>query len=150
MAEPISYDMQAQELLRELSERTPTNSETIMNLGQSILEIPGVGVRGTPNDSRDLAFIMRRRRGSTKSFATFVAPSFQGSWTNTPIRSQEIVVQVNINQDRQQLLEGNEWLEELKFPGQGGGHWHFGRVSSSGEGLGDALRTVRQAHDSWD
>ena len=148
MAEPISYDTQAVNILVELSERNPTNSTTIMNLGHLILEMPGVGLRGIPNQSRDIAFI-RRRGNSTKSFATFVTPAFQGRWTKTAIRSREIIVQVNMNGDRQEVL-ANEWYETLRFPRQGGGFWHFGRVRYSGEGLDDALQAARQAHDSWD
>lgn len=147
MVEQISYDTQAVNILVELSERNPTNSTTIMNLGQSILEIPGVGLRGIPNHSRDVAFI-RRRGNSTKSFATFVTPTFRGHWTKTPIHSEEIVVQVNINHDRQVVLK-NEWLENLEFPRQGGGFWHFGRVCSDGGGIQDAFQITLQAHESW-
>ena len=149
MVEPISYDAEAANFLVELSERNPTNSTTIMNLGQLILEIPGVGLRGIPNHSRDIAFV-RHRGNRTKVFATFIAPTFRGRWTGAQINSEEIIVQFNINGDRQNVLEENEWLEDLSFSRQGGGFWHFGRVGCNGERLQEAFQTAQLAHDSWD
>jgi hypothetical protein len=147
LIEAISYDAEAINILVELSERNHTNSTTIMKLGRMILDIPGVGLRGTPNQSRDIGFI-RLRGNRTKSFATFVTPDFRGTWTKRSCGTGEIIVQVNINHDRDEVLE-NPWIENLRFPSQGGGRWHDGRVRSDGKGLQAAIQAVRQGHDSW-
>ena len=82
--QPILVGEDAIEALQRLAQLNPGQSELIEDLGRRILDLPCDGLReqvGGQQRTYNIAFVRpHSERRRQLAFATFIAPSYRGSW----------------------------------------------------------------------
>ncbi len=105
----------------------------IGELGLRILELPRVGVRVDGESTYDIAFV------SSKAFAGFVTPAFQGRWT--PRSPNTLVVPVLIPSTG--LRDPHGFLQERSFGDEPWGDVYVGQGNAT---VDIAFGLVEQAY----
>ena len=150
-ARPVVFDEEAINAIARLANENPNLHEVITDLGHRILNLPGVGLRQRTR-TYDIAFVRPRSpripRSRSKAFATFIAPSHQGTWTTAPPRDR-LFVGVRVNPGVQ-VGDPGGLLQTRDFTNQGGGGWHDVYVYEDGSDIDATLDIVAQAHDSFE
>lgn len=149
--QPIVFDEEALDAIARLADENRNLHEVIIDLGQRVLNLPGVGLRQrTP--TYDIAFVRPRTaripRSRRKAFATFITPTHQGVWTPAPPRNR-LFVGVRVNPGVQ-VEDPSGLLQERDFASQGGGGWHDVYVREDGSDTDAAIDILAQAHRSFD
>lgn len=148
--QPVLHGDEALTILAQLADRNAELSAVINNLGHRILGLGGVGLRqGT--STYDIAFVRpgspRIPRSRSKAFATFIAPSHEGTWT--PPRTSTLRVGVKVGPSAR-IQAACGVLQPRAFDRQGGGGWNDIYVHEDGPNADIAFDVVRQAYESFD
>ena len=128
------HGVQARRALRRLADENRELSDVIIELGNRVLELDGVGLRDRTL-TYDVAFVFR------KAFATFVTPSYQGSINARNSISGVVSVQVH-GVSPEEFAQ----VEDDLSPWSNGKGLHVIRVRNLGD-FETAFRAVQVAYD---
>ena len=152
--QPVLVEEEAVAALERLAELNPNLSDLIVNLGRRILELPCEGLREQTGDRQrtyNIAFVRPRSpRSRQKAFASFIAPSYHGTWPpHSPPGT--LCVGVKFNPDlRDEIQDRRGLLRSRSLPQQGGGGWRTICLDEDGAYSDEAFDLVGQAYHSFD